>query len=136
MMAAPESMKDDIRKFEEIGTHPAALHNALAEALKFHEGIGVERKSARLRYLKDRWAKRLQGQKEVHLYTSLEPPSRVPWRWWALKESIQEVNHSSLGSTSNHRDRNRARRVQGIRVAPVPTQLLERLTSSARLWRK
>ena len=28
--------KGDIRKFEEIGTHPAANHNAIAEALAFH----------------------------------------------------------------------------------------------------
>ena len=28
----------DIRKFEEIGTHPAANHNAIAEALTFHDG--------------------------------------------------------------------------------------------------
>ena len=30
---AAEGKKNDIRKFEEIGTHPAAMHNAIAEAL-------------------------------------------------------------------------------------------------------
>ena len=39
------SRAKDIRKFEEIGTHPAANHNAIAEALTFHEGIGSERKA-------------------------------------------------------------------------------------------
>ena len=73
LMAAPDSMQDNIRKFEEIGTHPAANHNAIAEAITFHEGIGVERKAARLRYLKDRWARRLAGQKGVRIYTSLDP---------------------------------------------------------------
>jgi len=73
LMAAPDSMQDNIRKFEEIGTHPAANHNAIAEAITFHEGIGVERKAARLRYLKDRWARRLAGQKGVRIYTSLNP---------------------------------------------------------------
>ncbi|MDH4352156.1 MAG: aminotransferase class V-fold PLP-dependent enzyme, partial [Gemmatimonadota bacterium] len=52
LMAAAESMDDNIRKFEEIGTHPAANHNAIAEALTFHRAIGVERKVARLRYLR------------------------------------------------------------------------------------
>ena len=61
LMAAPPEMDDNIRKFEEIGTHPAANHNAIAEALVFHQGIGVERKAARLRYLRDRWMKRLPG---------------------------------------------------------------------------
>lgn len=73
LMAAPQNMDDDIRKFEEIGTHPAANHNAIAEALTFHEGIGAERKAARLRYLRDRWMKRLDGQRGVKLYTSYDP---------------------------------------------------------------
>ncbi len=73
LMAAPESMRNDIRKFEEIGTHPAANHNAIAEALTFHEGIGNERKAARLRYLKDRWARRLQSQKGVRILTPFDP---------------------------------------------------------------
>ena len=51
-----ESRAKDIRKFEEIGTHPAANHNAIAEALSFHDGMGIERKAARLRYLRNRWA--------------------------------------------------------------------------------
>jgi selenocysteine lyase/cysteine desulfurase len=61
LMAAPESMQGDIRKFEEIGTHPAANHNAIAGALAFHRAIGADRKIARLRYLRDRWATRLSG---------------------------------------------------------------------------
>ena len=73
LMAAPEPSDDNIRKFEEIGTHPAANHNAIAEALTFHEGIGGERKVARLRYLRDRWMKRLDGQPGVKLYTSYDP---------------------------------------------------------------
>jgi selenocysteine lyase/cysteine desulfurase len=61
LMAAPAKMDEDIRKYEEIGTHPAANHNAIAVALAFHRGIGSERKAARLRFLRDRWAKRLQA---------------------------------------------------------------------------
>jgi isopenicillin-N epimerase len=59
LMAAPPSMDNNIRKYEEIGTHPAAVHNATLEALEFHEQIGAERKFARLCYLKNRWAERL-----------------------------------------------------------------------------
>ncbi len=73
LMAAPDSSANDIRKFEEIGTHPAANHNAIAEALTFLEGIGIERKAARLRYLKNRWARRLEGQKGVRIHTSFDP---------------------------------------------------------------
>ncbi len=70
---AAESRKANIRKFEEIGTHPAANHNAIAEALSFHEGIGIERKSARLRYLRDRWATRLAKQDKIRIHTNLDP---------------------------------------------------------------
>ena len=70
---AAASKQDDIRKFEEIGTHPAANHNAIAEAMTFHQGIGIERKAARLRYLRDRWAERLTANPRVKLHTNLDP---------------------------------------------------------------
>lgn len=73
LMAAEKSQDDNIRKFEEIGTHPAANHNAIAEALTFHEGIGIERKAARLRYLKARWARRLESNKGVRVLTPYDP---------------------------------------------------------------
>jgi isopenicillin-N epimerase len=72
LMAAPPEMDENIRKFEEIGTHPAANHNAITEALTFQEGVGLERKAARLRYLRDRWMKRLSGQKNVKINTSFD----------------------------------------------------------------
>jgi selenocysteine lyase/cysteine desulfurase len=70
---AAASRADNIRKFEEIGTHPAANHNAIAEALTFHEGIGVERKAARLRYLRNRWADRLGSNPRFRIHTNLDP---------------------------------------------------------------
>ncbi len=74
LMPPPDTMAtDNIRKFEEIGTHPTAPRLAIAEALMFYEGIGPERKAARLRYLRDRWAMRLKDRKGVVLYTSLDP---------------------------------------------------------------
>jgi selenocysteine lyase/cysteine desulfurase len=73
LMAAPAGMQDNIRKFEEIGTHPAANHNAIAEALTFHEAIGVERKAARLRYLRRLWTERLAARPAVSVLTSPDP---------------------------------------------------------------
>jgi len=48
LMASSERQDDDIRKFEEIGTHPAANHDAICEALTFNQNIGIERKSGAL----------------------------------------------------------------------------------------
>lgn len=73
LMAAAETQNNDIRKFEEIGTHPAANHNAISAALAFHRGIGTDRKIARLRYLRDRWAKRLLAESpRVKVLTPLD----------------------------------------------------------------
>ncbi len=75
LMAAPAEMDANIRKFEEIGTHPAANHNAIAVALAFHRAIGADRKIERLRYLRDRWAKRLlQESDRVRVLTPLDSP--------------------------------------------------------------
>ena len=73
MMPSPETLDEDIRKFEEIGTHPAANYLAIADALTFHLGIGAKRKEERLRWLRDRWAKRLKTHENVVLHTSLKP---------------------------------------------------------------
>jgi isopenicillin-N epimerase len=73
LMAAPERMDTDIRKFEEIGTHPAANYLAIGEALTFHQGIGPKRKDARLVYLRDYWANTLLENDNVRLHTSQKP---------------------------------------------------------------
>ncbi len=73
LFAAPDSMDKDIRKFEEIGTHPAANTLAVAEALTFHQAIGPARKLARLVYLRDYWARRLLSGGRIRLHTSLAP---------------------------------------------------------------
>jgi selenocysteine lyase/cysteine desulfurase len=78
LMAAPKEMDANVRKYEEIGTHPAANHNAIAAALAFHRAIGAERKAARLRYLRDRWARRLLAESpRVKVLTPLDDPTRA-----------------------------------------------------------
>jgi selenocysteine lyase/cysteine desulfurase len=73
LMAAPAEMGGDIRKFEEIGTHPAANALAIAEAISFHRRIGAARKQARLRALRDYWARQLIAEPRIRLHTSLKP---------------------------------------------------------------
>jgi len=73
LMASREKSAGDIRKFEEIGTHPAANHDAICEALTFNGNIGIDRKAARLRYLRDRWANRLSENPKVKILHSRNP---------------------------------------------------------------
>jgi selenocysteine lyase/cysteine desulfurase len=128
LMAAPPGMDDNIRKFEEIGTHPAANHLAIAEALTFHQGIGGKRKEARLVYLRDYWAKRLLEHDRVRLRTSLKPgfacgiatvdieglePAQVAsWLWSEHKIIVTPINHPD---------------VTGLRVSPSVYTTLEEL---------
>jgi selenocysteine lyase/cysteine desulfurase len=73
LMAAGPTQDNDIRKYEEIGTHPAANHNAISAAMAFHRGIGEDRKVARLRLLRDRWAKRVMAESSrVSVLTPLD----------------------------------------------------------------
>jgi selenocysteine lyase/cysteine desulfurase len=119
MMAAPEALDADIRKFEEIGTHPAANTLAIGEALTFHEGIGPERKAARLRYLRDLWATRLVKLENVRLHTSLDPrfscgiatvqiegidsKELASWLWSTRRILVTAIDHEQFS---------------GIRVSP------------------
>lgn len=73
MMGADESLHNDIRKFEQIGTHPASQRNAIAEAINFHESIGVERKAERFRYLRRRWSDRVRSLPGVRILNSEDP---------------------------------------------------------------
>jgi selenocysteine lyase/cysteine desulfurase len=94
LMAADKKQDEDIRKFEEIGTHPAANHNAISEALTFYEGIGAERKAARLRYLKDRWARRLETSKGVRILTPYDPQQSCG----LANFSVDGIDHIKLGA--------------------------------------
>ena len=72
LMAAEAKQAGDIRKFEEIGTHPAANKLAIGEAILFHQGIGAARKEARLRYLSRYWMNRLKGVPKIYFNTSFD----------------------------------------------------------------
>jgi len=73
LTAAPVEMERDIRKFEEIGTHPAANTLATAEAIEFHRAIGPANKLARMYYLRERWIEPLLAHEKVRLHSSRDP---------------------------------------------------------------
>jgi selenocysteine lyase/cysteine desulfurase len=105
MMAASENLDTDIRKFEEIGTHPAANYLAIADALTFNEGIGLRRKEARMRYLRDYWVKKLLTYEEIQLHTSL-------YLWKNYRIIVTTIKHPEF---------------EGLRVSPNLFTTLEEL---------
>ena len=128
MMAAGVNLDRNIRKFEEIGTHPAANIVAIAEALTFHESIGPARKAARLRYLTRYWAERLLENQRVHLNTSLKSEfscALANFRVDGLDSRILAQHlwreHRILVSHIGHQD------CKGIRVTPAVFTTLSEL---------
>jgi selenocysteine lyase/cysteine desulfurase len=101
LMAAEKRQDNDIRKFEEIGTHPAANHNAISQALVFSENIGIDRKAARLRYLRDRWAQRLGEHPKVKILHSPDPTMSCGIGFVAFKGIDPGRVHDALFSKYN-----------------------------------
>ncbi|MFO7586870.1 MAG: aminotransferase class V-fold PLP-dependent enzyme [Gemmatimonadota bacterium] len=128
LMAAPPEMNADIRKFEEIGTHPAANFLAIGEALTFHQALGPNRKEARLVFLRDRWARRLLAREGFRLHTSLapgraagiatveiegvEPGALTDWLWREHRIIVTPIVHPEF---------------RGIRVSPSVYTMLEEI---------
>ncbi|MEO6447072.1 MAG: aminotransferase class V-fold PLP-dependent enzyme [Gemmatimonadaceae bacterium] len=138
MMGAAPSQDENIRKYEEIGTHPAANHNAIALAVAFNRGIGLERKAARLRYLRDRWAKRLLAESSrFRIPTPLddrqscaialvgidgiETPKLQQWLWFKHKVMTVAIMHPEFN---------------GLRVTPSVYSTLDEVDLFADLMLK
>ena len=71
--ASDNPLKDDIRKFEHLGTRPFYIEQAIGKAIEFHEMIGAERKEKRLHYLKNYWMEKVRDIPKVKFNTSLHP---------------------------------------------------------------
>lgn len=68
-----DPLKDDIRKFEHLGTRPFFIEQAIGKAIEFHHMIGGERKQKRLFYLKNYWMEKVKHLSNIKLNTSLDP---------------------------------------------------------------
>ena len=73
LFASDDPLKDDVRKFESLGTRPFFIEQAIGEAIAYHDMIGSERKEKRLHYLKNYWMEKVKDIPKVKLNTSLHP---------------------------------------------------------------
>lgn len=64
---------DDIRKLNHTGTHPVHTDLTIQDAIAFHQGIGIQRKEARLRYLQQYWTGQVRSVPNVVLNTPEDP---------------------------------------------------------------
>src|SRR5262245_1717813 len=63
----------DIMKLNHTGTHPVHTDLAIADAIAFHESIGIQRKEARLRYLQQYWTPKARAIPNVVMFTPSDP---------------------------------------------------------------
>ena len=73
LFAAPDPKSEDIRKFENMGTRPFFIEQAIGKAIEFYDMIGAQRKEQRLFYLKNYWMERVKDIPKVQLGTSMKP---------------------------------------------------------------
>ena len=120
LMAAGIDLNDSIKKFEEIGTHPAALHNAVTEAIAFNERVGLERKAARLRALQMRWINVIKDDPRVSFMTNITDSTQ----WCGLMVfRFQGFDHAKIGEYlfNTHRIITtpiKYANIDGIRITP------------------
>lgn len=141
LMASGPGQERDIRKFEEIGTHPCPLVLSIGAAVTFHEQMGPERKWARMVLLRDRWARRLTQDSRVRLDTSLTPgraggiatvgiegidtEALRKHLWERHKIYTTAIRHRGTDEEGRPLDEDAPLGIDGLRVSPAPYSTLD-----------
>jgi len=127
---------NDIRKLNHTGTIPVATDLAINHAIDYHLKIGIERKEARLKFLKNYWTEKVMNKKNVVLNT----PS-APERTGAIANvGVKNLPPSQLAKTLLNKYKiwtvaieNEKAGVQGVRITPhlyTTTQELDKLVEA------
>ena len=119
LFASDIPLKEDIRKFEHLGTRPFFIEQAIGKAIEFHDMIGAERKQKRLHYLKNYWMEKVKDLPNVNLHTSLHPK----WSGAIGMVSIAGKKPAELDSYlfNNHRIHTVSinwENISGVRITP------------------
>ncbi|HEY1021642.1 MAG TPA: aminotransferase class V-fold PLP-dependent enzyme [Flavisolibacter sp.] len=138
LFAADDPNKDDIRKFEQLGTRPFFIEQAIGKALEFHQMIGSERKQKRLHYLKNYWMEKVKDEPKVKLHTSLHPA----WSGAIGLVSVDGKKPGELDSFLFNRHKIHATTIEwenihGVRITPnvyTTTSQLDKLVEGIRAF--
>ena len=119
LLSAQEPTSGDIRKFENLGTRSFASEIAIGAAVDFHHLIGIQRKEARLRYLKEYWTNQVKDLPKVKFYSNLDPAHSCAisnigiegWKAQQIEARLYEKHKIHTVSIVHEQ-------VNGIRVTP------------------
>jgi len=110
---------DNIRKFENLGTRPFMIEQAIGQALNFQLAIGNARKEARLRFLKDYWAKEANKMPKIKMNTSLKPEFSGALAHFSV-EGLEagKMEGELFAKFKIHTSPTKWERLDGVRVTP------------------
>ena len=136
LLCNDDPQKDDIRKFETIGTRSFPIEQGIGEAINFHNAIGPERKQRRLHYLKSYWAEAAQKIPRVKLHTSLNPEYSGAIACFSIDGmAARDVDAALYNTYKIHVVSIDWQQIKGVRVSPhVYTRLkdLDKLVNAIR----
>ncbi|WP_442678616.1 aminotransferase class V-fold PLP-dependent enzyme [Sphingomonas sp. ASY06-1R] len=119
-----EAPSDAIDARIHTGTVNFAALLAVSDAIDVHDAIGVANKAARLRYLRDRWAKALRGRPGIEILTPDDPAMHAGITSFRLTGVTTMAANAALRKTLFDRwkiftiERDGPRRGACVRVAP------------------
>ena len=131
LFPASKADKERIHKFEHKGTTQLAREEATHVAIDFQDRIGMALKEARLRYLKDYWAKQFEGEEQLRFFTSFKARYAGALALFDLPQGDYKALSAVLnGQHKIHHTNSLAKGVQGLRITPnlyTSTKDLDRL---------
>lgn len=119
LLSSTDPDGEDIKKFENLGTRSFASEMAIGTAVDFHNVIGIKRKEARLRFLKNYWAEKAMKLPNLKFFTSLKPAFSCGMAtigiqgWQAQQIEFRLFEKYKIHSVSIIHEE-----VNGIRIAP------------------
>jgi hypothetical protein len=140
LFSAGEPLSDNIRKFENMGTRPFFIEQAIGKAIDFHEMIGSERKEKRLHFLKNYWMERVKDIPKVKLGTSMHPKFGCAIGLVGIEgRKPSELDSFLMDKYKIHSVGIEWENIKGVRITPnvyTTTQNLDRLVEGIEKFAK
>jgi len=128
LFGVDDPLKDDIRKFEALGTRPFFIEQAIEKAIDFHKMIGIERKEARLNYLKNYWINQVKDLPNITINTPLQKGFSCAIANIAIKDKKHEdLDTFLIEKYKIHVVSITWENIKGIRITPNVYTTLENL---------
>jgi selenocysteine lyase/cysteine desulfurase len=142
LFAAADAKSDDIRKFENLGTRPFFIEQAIGKAIEFYDMIGAKRKEERLLYLKNYWMEKVKDIPKVKTGTSLQPGFGCAIGFFAIEgKKLSDIDSVLMNKYKIHCVAIEWENIKGIRITPnvytttkdldVLVEAIQKLSTSA-----